>query len=67
MICPFCRHDDSRVVDSRPAEEGIGRSRQSVWEMALYRAKMNFSGKLLRHAHTRPANPQVRVYGWHNI
>ncbi len=22
MICPFCRHDDSRVVDSRPAEEG---------------------------------------------
>ena len=22
MICPFCRHDDSRVVDSRPTEEG---------------------------------------------
>ena len=22
MICPFCRHDDSRVVDSRPADEG---------------------------------------------
>ena len=22
MICPFCRHDDSRVVDSRPAAEG---------------------------------------------
>ncbi len=22
MICPFCRHDDSRVVDSRPIEEG---------------------------------------------
>ena len=22
MICPFCRNDDSRVVDSRPAEEG---------------------------------------------
>ena len=22
MICPFCRHDDSRVIDSRPAEEG---------------------------------------------
>lgn len=22
MICPFCRHDDSRVVDSRPAEDG---------------------------------------------
>jgi transcriptional repressor NrdR len=22
MICPFCRHDDSRVVDSRPVEEG---------------------------------------------
>ncbi len=22
MNCPFCRHDDSRVVDSRPAEEG---------------------------------------------
>jgi transcriptional repressor NrdR len=22
MICPFCRHDDSRVIDSRPFEEG---------------------------------------------
>ena len=22
MICPFCRHDDSRVVDSRPVEDG---------------------------------------------
>ena len=22
MICPFCRHDDSRVVDSRPVQEG---------------------------------------------
>ncbi len=22
MICPFCRHDDSRVVDSRPTEDG---------------------------------------------
>ena len=22
MICPFCRHDDSRVVDSRPIEDG---------------------------------------------
>ena len=22
MICPFCRHEDSRVIDSRPAEEG---------------------------------------------
>ena len=22
MNCPFCRHDDSRVVDSRPAEDG---------------------------------------------
>jgi transcriptional repressor NrdR len=22
MICPFCRHDDSRVVDSRPADDG---------------------------------------------
>ena len=22
MNCPFCRHDDSRVVDSRPVEEG---------------------------------------------
>ena len=22
MICPFCRHDDSRVVDSRPYQDG---------------------------------------------
>ena len=22
MNCPFCRHDDSRVVDSRPADDG---------------------------------------------
>jgi transcriptional repressor NrdR len=22
MICPFCTHDDSRVVDSRPVEDG---------------------------------------------
>jgi transcriptional repressor NrdR len=22
MHCPFCRHDDSRVLDSRPAEDG---------------------------------------------
>jgi transcriptional repressor NrdR len=22
MICPFCRNDDSRVIDSRPIEEG---------------------------------------------
>ena len=22
MNCPFCRHDDSRVIDSRPAEDG---------------------------------------------
>ena len=22
MICPFCRHDDSRVVDSRPVLDG---------------------------------------------
>jgi len=22
MICPFCRNDDSRVVDSRPVEDG---------------------------------------------
>ena len=22
MNCPFCRHEDSRVIDSRPAEEG---------------------------------------------
>jgi len=22
MICPFCRYEDSRVVDSRPIEEG---------------------------------------------
>ncbi len=22
MICPFCTHDDSRVVDSRPIEDG---------------------------------------------
>jgi transcriptional repressor NrdR len=22
MNCPFCRHDDSRVVDSRPVEDG---------------------------------------------
>jgi len=22
VICPFCRHEDSRVIDSRPAEEG---------------------------------------------
>jgi transcriptional repressor NrdR len=22
MICPFCRHEDSRVVDSRPADDG---------------------------------------------
>ena len=22
MNCPFCRHEDSRVVDSRPVEEG---------------------------------------------
>ena len=22
MICPFCSHDDSRVVDSRPVEDG---------------------------------------------
>ena len=45
MICPFCRHDDSRVVDSRPAEDGtqIRRRREcpecgsrfSTQEMAL--------------------------------
>jgi transcriptional repressor NrdR len=23
MHCPFCRHDDSRVLDSRPAEDGM--------------------------------------------
>ena len=30
MICPFCRHDDSRVIDSRPVEDGtqISRSRE---------------------------------------
>jgi transcriptional repressor NrdR len=22
VICPFCRYEDSRVIDSRPAEEG---------------------------------------------
>ena len=22
MICPFCRYEDSRVIDSRPADEG---------------------------------------------
>ncbi len=22
MLCPFCRHDDTRVLDSRPTEEG---------------------------------------------
>ena len=22
MICPSCRHDDSRVIDSRPVEDG---------------------------------------------
>ena len=22
MICPFCRFDDSRVIDSRPTDEG---------------------------------------------
>lgn len=22
MYCPFCRHDDTRVLDSRPTEEG---------------------------------------------
>ena len=35
--------------------------------MALYRVKMNFPVKSLRHADTHPANPKVRVYGWHNI
>ena len=30
MICPFCRHDDSRVIDSRSSEDGaaIRRRRQ---------------------------------------
>ncbi len=30
MNCPFCRHDDSRVVDSRPSDDGtaIRRRRQ---------------------------------------
>ena len=23
MNCPFCRHDDTRVLDSRPTEEGM--------------------------------------------
>ena len=23
MNCPFCRHDDTRVLDSRPTEEGV--------------------------------------------
>jgi transcriptional repressor NrdR len=22
VLCPFCRHDDTRVLDSRPTEEG---------------------------------------------
>lgn len=32
MICPFCRYEDSRVIDSRPAEEGtlIRRRRECV-------------------------------------
>ena len=34
MNCPFCRHDDSRVVDSRPAEEGTG-SRFSTQETSV--------------------------------
>ncbi|NBV95522.1 MAG: transcriptional repressor NrdR, partial [Actinobacteria bacterium] len=32
MNCPFCRYDDSRVIDSRPAEDGttIRRRRECV-------------------------------------
>jgi transcriptional repressor NrdR len=33
MHCPFCRHDDSRVLDSRPAEDGtVIRRRRSCPE-----------------------------------
>ena len=28
MKCPFCGHDSSRVIDSRPAEDAIRRRRQ---------------------------------------
>ncbi len=32
MNCPFCRHDDSKVIDSRPAEDGssIRRRRECI-------------------------------------
>jgi transcriptional repressor NrdR len=35
MRCPFCRHSDSRVVDSRETSEGDGRRFTTVEEMSL--------------------------------
>ena len=30
MRCPFCNHDDSKVIDSREAEDGIRRRRECL-------------------------------------
>lgn len=30
MVCPFCGHDDSKVIDSRPSEGKIRRRRECI-------------------------------------
>lgn len=37
MRCPFCRHDDSRVVDSREADEGTAIRRRRACSMCRRR------------------------------
>ena len=37
MQCPSCRHDSSRVIDSRPAESGTAIRRRRVCEACEYR------------------------------
>lgn len=37
MLCPVCRHDDTKVIDSRPSEEGATIRRRRACPECTYR------------------------------
>ena len=65
MHCPFCRHPDSRVIDSRTADDGVAWVRQLVAGLPILKLREyglreeHFAGLVTKatNASSMKANP----------
>ena len=65
MKCPFCGHDDSKVVDSRPTDEGtsIRRRRECLKRFTTYEIVERMPLMLVKRDGTRQPYDRQKLLG----